>query len=75
MYEYVHDKELQPRVIERDKKSAQNNDKKSRLHSVSKSERPKITEPNIPASKIQHTHNNQIITKKENNQLKNSDKL
>jgi hypothetical protein len=74
MYGYVHDKDLQPRIIEREKKSA-NDDKKPRIHSVKKTERTKLTEPNIPASKILHTNNNNIIATNENHKQNKSKNL
>lgn len=75
MYEYVHDKELQPRILERDKKSAindisKNNEKKSRIQSGKRSEKKRLTEHSIAPSKILHTHNNHVIGKKDNNNNK-----
>lgn len=77
MFEHVHDSELQPRIIGKKSTNNKNNDKKSRLSSVKKTERTKFTEPNIlPSSKIQSIHNNQIVVAKtENNKMNKSNNL
>lgn len=74
MHEYVHDKELQPKIFEKDNKIL--DDKKNLENKlIPKTDRQKHIEPNIVSDKIKHTHQNEINKKLENNKINKTDNL
>jgi len=74
MHEYIHDKELQPKIVEKDKKVF--DDRKNMENKLNpKTDRTKNTEHNNIADKLKHTHQNEINRKQENNKINKTNNL